>query len=64
MHSVQKEKRGWPYLHENERKSDRHQWRSDSEAAGEAARLMGPLSVILLLPLNLGRVLCRRHNMQ
>ena len=43
------------------------QWRGGSEAAGEAARLMAPPPpppVILLLPFGLGRVSCRRHNMQ
>ena len=43
-----------------------YQWRGGSEAAGEAARLMAtpPPPVILLLPFGLGRVSCRRHNMQ
>ena len=40
------------------------QWRGGSETAGEAARLMAPPPVILLLPFDLGRVSCRRHNMQ
>ena len=40
------------------------QWRGGSEAAGEAARLMASPQVILLLPFGLGRVSCRRHNMQ
>ena len=40
------------------------QWRGESEAAGEAARLMVPLpQSYFLLPLGLGRVSCG-HNMQ
>ena len=35
----------------------------ESEAAGEAARLIAP-PAILFLPLGLGRVSCRRYSMQ
>ena len=39
------------------------QWRGGSEAAGEAPRIMAPPQSCFL-SLGLGRVLCRRHNMQ
>ena len=41
------------------------QWRGGSEAAGEAPGTMAPpFPSHAFLSLGLGRVLCRRHNMQ